>query len=162
MRVLFVRHAIAADKTGPRGSDMDRPLTDEGRARARDVFRRLAEIADRPSLILSSQAVRARETADILSLAFGNAPIRESALLNPGTDHHRFVELLAPLHGEHESIAVVGHEPDFSSILARVIGDGVARLEMKKAACAEVEVNRIGKGELLFLAPPRILAGRAD
>ncbi len=159
MKVLFVRHAIAADKTGAYGSDLARPLTAEGRARARETFRRLAEVTDRPSLILSSQAVRARETADLLALAFGAVPVRESKLLNPGADHRGLVELLAPLHGEHESVAVVGHEPDFSSILARVMGDGAARIEMKKAAVAEVDLNRLGKGELLFLAPPRILAG---
>ena len=162
MKVLFVRHAIAADKAGSYGSDMARPLTDEGRARARAAFQRLAEFADRPELIISSQAVRAHETAEILSLAFNNVPIRESEFLNPGSDHRRFVELLAPLHGRHEAIAVVGHEPDFSSILARVIGDGVARIEMKKAASAEVEVNRIGKGELHFLVPPHMLVGHAQ
>ena len=43
-----------------------------------------------------------------------------------------------------------------------VIGDGVARIEMKKAASAEVEVNRIGKGELHFLVPPHMLVGHAQ
>ena len=65
MKILFVRHAIAADPPDFRdASDLARPLTAEGRRKARRVFQALARFYDPPDLIVSSDATRARQTAD--------------------------------------------------------------------------------------------------
>ena len=158
MRVLFIRHAAAADKSGFGGSDMDRPLTDDGRDEARRMFKALARVYPRLDAVVSSQAVRARETADILSACFGKVGVAETALLNPGCSWKEFRKVLGEVDRKHECIAVVGHEPDFSSILGAVVAGGQLRIDVKKASCIEADINSIGKGELKLVLTPKIIA----
>jgi phosphohistidine phosphatase len=158
MRVLFVRHAAAMDRTEFSGPDLLRPLTDDGRTRAKAAFRTLARLCDPPELIISSKAVRARETADILHDCLGKAPVVETDLLNPGANYKHFKKALADLAGKHEYIAVVGHEPDFSTVVGLVCCDGMLRIDVKKASCIEVDLNRsLAKGELKAVYPPGAL-----
>ncbi len=157
MRVLFIRHAAAEDKGSFGGNDMLRPLTEEGRAKAQAAFKTLARIYPAIDMIVSSEAVRARETAKILSQCFNDAKIEENLLFNPGSDFAGFRKLIGTLWGKYETVALVGHEPDFSTILASVVSEGILRIDVKKASCIEVDVNRIGKGEIKALLPPSVI-----
>jgi len=51
----------------------------------------------------------------------------------------------------------VGHEPDFSDTISRLIGGG--RLDLKKGGLAlvELEDRATPAGRLLWLLPPRVL-----
>jgi phosphohistidine phosphatase len=155
MRVLFIRHAAAADKAASGGSDLDRPLTDEGCEDARRMFKALAGLYPAPNAIISSNAARARETAEIFSACFGKSKPAESSLLNPGSGFKEFRKLISGLSGKPELIVLVGHEPDFSHILGQIVADGGLRIDVKKASCIEVEINSICKGELKLALTPR-------
>ena len=155
MRVLFVRHAAAADKAVFGGSDLDRPLTDEGRKDARRMFKALAGIYPEPNLVISSNAVRARETAEIFSSCFGKTKRTESELLNPGSGFEDFLKLITGLSDRPELVVVIGHEPDLSHILGQIIADGKLRIDIKKASCIEVDINSMCKGELKLALSPR-------
>jgi phosphohistidine phosphatase len=158
MRVLFIRHAAAADKAGFNASDLDRPLTDEGREDARRMFKALTGLYAQPSLVISSNAVRARETAEIFCTYFGKLEPVESPLLNPGSGFKEFRKLISEVSGRPEFVVIVGHEPDFSSILGQIIGDGGLRIDVKKASCIEVDMNSICKGELKLVLTPKAVA----
>jgi len=69
---------------------------------------------------------------------------------------------LSSLPGHPEVVVVVGHEPDFSKILAEVVAGGTLRVEVKKASCIEVDMNTLGKGQLQALLPPRALQKLGD
>ncbi len=157
MRVLFIRHAIAEDKKKPGDSDLQRPLTEEGRQKARIVFKALGRVYPPLDHIYASEAVRARQTAEILSQCFADARITETALLNPGSHFQNFRKLLGEVPAGCDCIAVVGHDPDLSRMVAEATGSASLRVDMKKASCIEVDVNTIGKGELKAFLPPRIL-----
>ena len=158
MRILFIRHAAAADKAVFDGSDLDRPLTDEGRKEARKMFKALADLYPRPNLIISSEAMRARETADIFCSCFGKTKRTESELLNPASTFKDFWKLIAGLSGRPELVVVIGHEPDFSHILGQIIADGELRIDIKKASCIEVDINSVCKGELKLALSPKAIA----
>ena len=56
---------------------------------------------------------------------------------------------------------LVGHDPDFSEILAQLIGAG--QLPMKKGAYARVDIDppyRVGTGVLRYLVPPDLVPER--
>ena len=64
MELLIVRHAIAFPRDAGRWpDDTGRPLTVEGVKRARRAAAGLKRIVKRPTLVLTSPLVRARETA---------------------------------------------------------------------------------------------------
>ena len=154
MKILFVRHASAADPWDFRGDDLQRPLTEEGEVKARKIFKTLAKFYDPPELIVSSEAVRAWQTADLLAEVFPKAARARTALLNPGADHTTLVRWLRDLDREVERVVLVGHEPDISRMVGGAVAQGPLNIEVKKAACIEVDCNRIGRGELTLLLPP--------
>src|SRR5579872_2373815 len=85
MELLIVRHAIAFARDAKRWrDDSERPLTMEGVKRARRAAAGLKRIAKRPSLVLTSPLVRARDTAGILTQAGGWPKPLECAALSPG------------------------------------------------------------------------------
>ena len=158
MKILFVRHAKAFDKFEWNESDFIRPLTQEGEQRAKKAFDNFAKIYPKIDVIITSNATRARQTAEILSKSFGGVKIIGSDFLNPGSSYDDFVSALKNYYDEEKIIAVTGHEPDFSFILSEIISQsGDANIEVKKASIIEVECNENFKGVLSFLLPPKIL-----
>ena len=154
MKILFVRHAIAVDPMEFNGDDLGRPLTEEGVFKARRLFKMLARFYEAPELIVSSNAVRARQTAGLLAEIFPKADRAHTPEFNPGADHRVLVHWLRGLDHTWERVAVVGHEPDISRMIAGAVAHGGLNIEVKKAACIEVDCNRLGRGELTLLLPP--------
>lgn len=111
-RLLLVRHAIAEDRgvfarTGQ--SDGYRPLTEKGTRRMQLAARGLWELVDQIDLLATSPLVRAVQTAEIMSEAFGGIPIVETDVLATGPDS----AFLSWYRGVADSglVAAVGHEP---------------------------------------------------
>ena len=122
------------------------------------MFKALADLYPRPNLIVSSEAMRARETAEIFCSCFGKSTLAESSLLNPGSGFKEFRRLISELSGRPELVVIVGHEPDFSNILGQIIADGKLRIDIKKASCIEVDINSMCKGELKLALLPKAVA----
>lgn len=162
MRILFVRHAIAMSREEFTGADdLDRPLTDIGRKKARRAFQGLVRFYGSPDRILHSEASRAVETAEILS-EISDAPMKQTGELNPGAELSRLLSLLDEHGKSSESLAIVGHEPDLSEFVSGLIqvhtGDpAYLHLNFKKAACIEVRMHGRGVGELVSFLPPKLL-----
>lgn len=128
MRLFLVRHAEAA----PGEPDELRPLTPGGRAQSRALGERLA--GERPSVVLSSPLLRARETAQAIARATG-VELRPDERLAPGAT---VADLRAACAGAGETVVAVGHQPDCGEIAAALSGRpappfppaGVAELEL--------------------------------
>lgn len=150
-----MRHAPALSRVSWLRDDMQRPLSDKGIIGAKKLFKEFAKIYDAPSVIYSSQALRAKETAQLLSKGFKGTRIVESSLLNPGAAFEDFKQLLAD--EKSECVAVVGHEPDFSNILSYVLASGATlSIDIKKSSLIEVEINEEFRGVLKSMLPPKI------
>jgi phosphohistidine phosphatase len=158
MQLLIIRHAIAVPRGTPGVPDEDRPLTPEGEAKFREAAKGLARIVDRPDVLLTSPWLRAKQTAAVAAAAWGRLEPRETPALAGGS----FEEQAAVLdrHSADATVAVVGHEPYVSALLARLVGSRAEdRLEFKKGGAALVEVPGAlaDGGRLLWFLPPRIL-----
>ncbi len=71
MNLYVIRHAIAVDEAlSDYESDRERPLTDKGRKKMRQIAKALYNLGVELDLILSSPYVRACETAEILADVF--------------------------------------------------------------------------------------------
>jgi phosphohistidine phosphatase len=118
MNLYVVRHAIAVDEgTADYESDSERPLTDKGRKKMRQIAKGLRNLGVELDLILSSPYVRARQTAEILADAFKmKKKIAFSENLIPMAEPNL---LIAELNENHsvDSLALVGHEPHLSSLV---------------------------------------------
>lgn len=145
MRLYFLRHGQAGDKDTWPGDDFQRPLTAEGRAELEAAANGLRALGIRPGVVLSSPLVRARQTAEIAAQALGVA-VTEAPTLAPGCDLDGLAEALRP-YRQADEVLVVGHEPDFSTLIGLLIAQhgAMAMIEMKKGACCRVGLS--GKGD---------------
>jgi phosphohistidine phosphatase len=158
VRLLIIRHAIAVARGTPGIPDAQRPLTAEGEEKFREAARGLARLVDRPDALLTSPWLRAKQTAALAAAAWEKIAPKETEALAGGS----FEELAAVLDRFPESamVAVVGHEPHVSDLLARLLGSRHAdRLTFKKGGAALVDVpGRLADGgSLVFFLPPKVL-----
>lgn len=159
MRLLIIRHAIAVARGTPDIPDDERPLTGRGRRRFRAAARGLARLLKRPDFVLSSPLPRARQTAEIAARQWGKGVevLEEPALAGGSVE-----EIAARLdrHPGDATVVIVGHEPDVSELLARVLGTPHdERLTFKKGGAALVDVpgSLLEGGSLVWYLPPRLM-----
>jgi phosphohistidine phosphatase len=163
VRVLIIRHASAVPSGTPGIADDDRPLTPRGKARFRVAAQGLARIAHRPDLLLTSPLPRARATAEIAARAFRRIePVVERALA-----YGSVADVLAVLARQpaEATVAIVGHEPVVSSLLARLLGAGRSDgFAFKKGGVALVDLpgGPRAAGRLVWFLKPRILRSLAE
>jgi phosphohistidine phosphatase len=156
VQLYLLRHADAGDPAAWTGPDEHRPLSSKGEKQSERLGRFLAGIGFRPDAILSSPKLRASQTADIVAGQLG-VPVTLDERLGGGVD---VTEVEAILHdaGDPRQAVLVGHDPDFSTLLQSLC---VARnVEMKKGALARIDIARPaepGTGNLRWLVPPDLL-----
>jgi phosphohistidine phosphatase len=161
IEVILVRHAIAFERNGKRWpDDRERPLTTQGKRRFLRAARGLSKWMDKPTRVITSPLLRARETAALLSTAAQwPEAIERDELAPEGTP----AKVLAMLRSSRaKRVALIGHEPGLSALLSYCIagGESTARLTMKKGGVARIlfeDEIASGKGSLIALMPPRAL-----
>jgi phosphohistidine phosphatase len=162
VKLLLVRHAAAVPSGTPGVPDDERPLTPEGASKFRVAAKGLARIARRPDVLLTSPLPRARATAEIAARAFK----RIEPTVEPALAHGSVDEVMTALgkRPPNATIALVGHEPTLSMILARLLGaaDG-ERLAFKKGGAALVDLpdGPSAGGQLVWFLKPKVLRALA-
>jgi phosphohistidine phosphatase len=172
--LLLLRHGIAEERSEGL-EDAQRRLTPEGRERTNAQLLRLQELGLTCDLALSSPLVRARQTAELVVQA-GLAPELELAsslapLADPLPLLDRWLGAVSP-RPAWRRLALVGHEPDLSTLAALLIGVPMAQapqaLQLKKAGVillqwpAPPQGGLLGSARLELLLPPRVLLGRRE
>lgn len=141
--IYLLRHGDAEEGTG---DDAARRLTPKGERQARAAGQALANLGAEPSACLTSPKVRAANTAKLACEALGLEPEASEELRGGSFDS------LALAAGRGD-VLMVGHEPDFSSEVARLTG---ADVKLRKGALAIVD-----GGTLLALLRPADLGAIA-
>jgi phosphohistidine phosphatase len=162
MDVYLVRHAIAAQRDEERWpDDRDRPLTPKGIQRFRRAARGLGAIVPQVDLVFSSPLERAWRTAVILREEVRWPEPAAWPQLEPDRSPQQVVLALGP-HASRAAVALVGHEPSLSTLLAFLAAGSpdAFQTELKKGgvACLSVEGRpRAGNATLHWLLTPRML-----
>jgi phosphohistidine phosphatase len=158
MEIYFLRHGDAGTAAGWKGGDAERPLSKEGTARMEKEAAAIARVRPAVDAILTSPLLRARQTAEIVAkkLRLADAMVLEERLA-PGFGTAELKQILKERRASR-GLMVVGHEPDFSRVIAACIGGG--SVECKKGSLARVDMDDISSltGVLVWLLPPRVLA----
>jgi phosphohistidine phosphatase len=92
-------------------------------------------------VVATSQLTRAVQTAKILSAVYSDAEIVRVESLAPDGAHPATIAWLAQ-HANLRCVALVGHEPDLSTLLATLIsGNATPFFEFKKGGMALVSFS---------------------
>ena len=154
--LYLLRHAHAGDPLAWRGRDEDRPLSDKGERQAERLGVFLASVRFSPDVFITSPKVRAARTAEVVAGHLGiNVTVDDR--LATGFDLETLERILVDAGGPARPV-IVGHDPDFSELLALL--SGASDLPMRKGAFALVDAERplaAGAGTLRWLVPPDLL-----
>ena len=156
MEIILLRHGKAEPHGHPQG-DAARALVAKGEEQSRRAgdFLRAAGIL--PEIVLTSPLVRAKQTAE----HFCRAAQLPGAVVQPwlASGMHPDVALreLAAFQ-EFKRICLVGHEPDFSMMLAWVTNSESGAVEVRKGSLILFEVKPPTRsGTLRFIIPQRLM-----
>lgn len=121
--LTILRHAKSSWKDSSL-SDRDRPLNKRGKRDAPIMASRIHQAGIRPSLILSSPAVRAWTTAKIIAkeISYPNEFLqRDERLYHAGV--RRIIDVLSEQDVAFNSIMIVGHNPGFTDFANYLLPD---------------------------------------
>lgn len=159
MRTLYLlRHAKSSWKDETL-RDLDRPLKGRGRRAAEQMGQVLAEEKLKTPLVISSPAVRARETTERVLESAG-------VTVEPRFDDRIYeanvrtlLEVVRSIPDTSDTAILVGHNPGFENLLAYFTGDNrhmptcaLAKIEFDAASWSELSEGESGRLEM-FVKP---------
>jgi phosphohistidine phosphatase len=134
--LLVLRHAKSSWSDGSL-ADHDRPLNERGERDAPRMGDRVRQHRLVPDLIISSDAVRARMTADAVAQAAGyGKEIRFEPLLY-GAAPDDILVVLRAAEPNAKTVMIVGHNPGLEALVGHLTGE---RQDMPTAALAQIEL----------------------
>ena len=135
MKTLFlVRHAKSS-KDDPTLADRDRPLADRGLKEAPKMGKRLDKRDVKPDLLLSSPALRALTTAQLIADEIGcerKDIVVDDRLYASSAD--ALLAVIRELDKKFDRVMLFGHNPEFADLAHRLSSDIV---DMPTCAVAE-------------------------
>lgn len=159
MKLYLVRHGDAVSAEDWRGAEAQRPLTNAGRDVTRQMGRWLCDLGVEGDVVLTSPFARAVETARIIAEELdASTRILEEPLLQPGFDLPKLRTLLER-HAQTRELVLVGHEPDFHTVISHLIGGGHVDMQRSGVALVDVPDPDLPVGELTALVPPAVFFG---
>jgi phosphohistidine phosphatase len=153
MEIYIYRHALADFEANRE----DPPLTDEGRKQVSEITKHAGSFGFKPTQIVSSPLVRAKETAEITKRTTGlHSKIIIDQCLYGGKKPAEVYSYLKQFK-KSDKIVLVTHQPLIDHLIADLIKGEKANIQMLNGAIAAIEVKSTpakGKGTLLWLASP--------
>lgn len=159
-QLTLIRHAKSSwDEAGVK--DRDRPLNERGERDAPLMGRRLMARGARPTLILTSPAVRARRTAQVIAREIGYPQEflqREEDLYLASPDE--IVAVIARQDSSFRDLIVCGHNPGLTELANRLTGAGIDNVPTTGVVVIGLDLKSWAdldgaEGELLLFDFPR-------
>jgi phosphohistidine phosphatase len=151
MKTLFlVRHA-KSNKDDPSLADRDRPLSDRGRKEAPQMGKRLAKREVKPDLLLSSPALRALTTAQLMGDELGcerKKIVVDDRLYESSADG--LLAVIRALDNQLDRVMLFGHNPEFTELAHRLSSEIV---DMPTCAVAEFRFDTKKWSDIGVAAP---------
>jgi phosphohistidine phosphatase len=149
-RLILLRHAKSS-WNHPEMRDFERPLNERGKREAEKMGARLRERGVAPDRIVSSPAVRAAQTAEIVAAALDypeDEIVREDAVYDASVGD--LLRCIQDLDDANVQVLLIGHNPGMSSLAkhltGRDLGDlptcGALVIEFDLASWSEIAWNQ--------------------
>jgi phosphohistidine phosphatase len=162
--LLLLRHAKSSWKD-PDLPDHDRPLNKRGQNDAPRMGKLLKDEDLIPDLIMSSTAVRAKKTAELVAKACkykGEISLNKSLY---GAEPASYLKILEGLSDKDKAVLVVGHSPSVEETVEVLTGSpdvimptcALAHISLPIQNWAELNKQKI-KGKLLKIWRPKELS----
>jgi phosphohistidine phosphatase len=152
--LLLVRHEKAEERSADK-NDVLRDLTDKGKDEFAEFLDNIRDDlkTDRDVVIWTSPLIRAKQTASILTEAFGLSSAKEKMFIANGD----FDALIKEINGldSDKRVVCVGHEPSLGYWVEELTG---SEYSFKKGGMALIQLqkNNPTRGKLLWERNPKV------
>jgi len=162
MKTLLIMRHGKAQEDAPKG-DKARVLVERGEREAALMGRVIKKLGLKPDAVVSSDAARAKGTAEIAAEALGfDGKIKlEPEIYAAGLDD--LLEVVSKLSDDWDCVLLVGHNPGFEDLSAALAEEGTEMPELPTAAVARLAFAKAkkwkdvkeGSGKLVEVFRPR-------
>jgi phosphohistidine phosphatase len=166
MRTLYLlRHAKSSWKEESQ-LDFERPLTGRGRKACGLIAKLIQSEGIEFDLLLSSSAVRARETIELVrQQAKLRSELRFDERIYEATVT-RLMEIISELENDRKGILLIGHNPGMEGLILALTGEekGLATASLAKIKLKVSKWSEVGeaKGTLEWIVRPKELEQTED
>jgi phosphohistidine phosphatase len=162
--LLILRHA-KTQSDAPAG-DHVRELTERGHHNAAAMGAYIHNLIGTPDAIVTSDATRARQTAEIVASAVDfAAPLTVEPQIY-ADDPDTLLAVVRRIPDGVQTVIIVGHNPGFEELAAALAGNAEHEVRLPTSGLALLEFDvegwdavRAGAGRLREIATPRTIAG---
>jgi phosphohistidine phosphatase len=140
-RITLLRHA-KSDWGDPSLRDFDRPLNPRGERNLKLIGSRLHKNGIRPSLIVSSDAVRAITTARAIAQEIGYPcefiqPVHDLYLATPRT----ILDIIIHQGTDYNDVMIVGHNPGLTELANMICPAQIDNLPTCGAYAVDIDID---------------------
>lgn len=140
MKTLFIMRHAKSSWDDPALADFERPLNERGLKTAPFMGAVMAEYDLAPELIVSSPAMRARQTAELVrEPAAADAEIRFDERIYEASAQ-RLLEVVSEIEDRFDAAMIVGHNPGFEN-LVRVLTGKIEAMPTAALAVVDLEID---------------------
>ena len=159
--VILFRHG-KSDWGANYNHDHDRPLSKRGVRDAKKMGKFLSKKVEVPDLVISSTALRTRDTIELAVKSGGWSTIIKYEKSIYGASLEKLLNILKEQNNKYQCICLVGHEPILSSFIEKVKGQSIIKFPtgaIGKVSFDTKKWNEINlssdKCELMWFFKPR-------
>jgi phosphohistidine phosphatase len=162
MKTLYLLRHAKSSWDDPSLKDFDRPLNTRGLKAAPKIGAYMLQEKIRPDVVLSSPALRAKQTTHIVCEAAGLSSLInfDERIYEAGVQ--RLFEIVTGFEDDIKTAVMVGHNPGFEELLAALTGES-QRMPTAALACIELRIKKWsgltgGSGKLKWLVKAKELS----
>lgn len=166
MKTLYIVRHAKSSWDSPGNADHERPLLEKGKKRTKRVIDYLLENKVQVDLIISSHAVRARSTANIIAnaLHYPENEIQISANVYHG-DLDSLFNIFYDLSDNIHSLMLVGHNPTFTTFANNFLDKEIDWLPTSGIVCIEFDTDKweqlpLADKKTKFVISPKLMKER--
>ncbi len=177
MEFYLIRHGLAEELEN-HIDDLERKLTKEGKKRVKNAAKFLSKFFPCPDLLLTSEALRSIETAEIIKKKCKIKKLDSYSRLNPGASVYDYNFILSAYINKESvtsnyRIGIITHEPDLGNFALALLANQIQfdfqkeeiiyneqeinlELNLKKSSILIIEWNGV-ESDLKFYSIPSII-----
>ena len=141
MLITFLRHATAEDRSLGI-PDAERALTEKGEKQTKRLAAFCQSNSLMPGALYTSPLTRAHQTAQILQERLPGCPMIQTVDWLGDTSPQAIIAELSKLADLGvDNVWLVGHEPDFSSVIGLLLHTDSDNIIIKKASLTQLEAD---------------------
>jgi len=164
-KMLFIVRHAKSSWDNPDVSDHDRPLMEKGIEKTRLIAGFLLKNSVKPDLLISSSALRARETARIIAgkIGYPESEIKiENSIYGAGIED--IFDILFAIPDSFNSVMLVGHNPTFTYFVNYFLKDKLDWMPTSAVVSIEFKTDKWEyianvRKRVKFVVTPKMLKG---